>query len=76
MYFAKSLGIFTADLQRARPSFFSVPQLGVQFQQGVHYKLPPTELQLRLSIPIIGSLVRREVLKAMGLDHCRIAASK
>jgi len=75
VYFAESLDTFAADLQRARPTiFFSVPRLWVKFQQGVHHKMPPARLQLLLSIPIIGGLVRRKVLKAMGLDHCRIAA--
>ena len=74
LYFADSLDTFTADLQRARPTiFFSVPRLWVKFQQGVHHKMPPAKLARLLSIPIIGGLVRRKVLKALGLDHCRIA---
>ena len=75
LFFAESLDTFTADLQRARPTiFFSVPRLWVKFQHGVHQKLPPAKLSLLLSIPIIGGLVRRKVLKALGLDQCRIAA--
>lgn len=75
VYFAESLDTFTADLQRARPTiFFSVPRLWVKFQQGVHHKLPPAKLDRLLSLPIIGGLVRRKVLKAMGLDQCRLAA--
>ena len=75
VYFADSLDTFTADLQRARPTiFFSVPRLWLKFQQGVHHKLPPTKLDLLLSIPLISGLVRRKVLKALGLDQCRIAA--
>ena len=75
LYFADSLDTFAADLQRARPTiFFSVPRLWVKFQQGVHHKLPPAKLNRLLSIPIVGALVRRKVLKALGLDQCRIAA--
>lgn len=75
LYFAESLDTFTSDLQRARPTiFFSVPRLWVKFQQGVHHKLPAAKLSKLLSIPIIGGLVRRKVLKALGLDQCRIAA--
>lgn len=75
VYFAESLDTFAADLQRARPTiFFSVPRLWVKFQQGVQKKLPPAKLNLLLSIPVIGGLVRRKVLKALGLDQCRIAA--
>lgn len=75
LFFAESLDTFTADLQRARPTiFFSVPRLWVKFQHGVHHKLPAAKLNRLLSIPIIGGLVRRKVLKALGLDQCRIAA--
>lgn len=75
LYFAESLDTFTTDLQRARPTiFFSVPRLWVKFQQGVHHKMPAAKLSKLLSIPIIGGLVRRKVLKALGLDQCRIAA--
>ena len=75
VYFADSLDTFTADLQRARPTiFFSVPRLWVKFQQGVHQKLPAAKLNLLLSIPVVGGLVRRKLLKALGLDQCRFAA--
>ena len=75
VYFADSLDTFAADLQRARPTiFFSVPRLWVKFQQGVHHKMPPAKLGRLLSIPILGAIVRRKVLKALGLDQCRIAA--
>jgi len=76
VYFADSLDTFAADMQRARPTiFFSVPRLWVKFQQGVHHKLPPAKLDRLLSIPIVGGLVRRKVLKALGLDRCWVAAA-
>ncbi len=75
IYFAESLETFTADVQRARPTiFFSVPRLWVKFQHGVHAKLPPRKLGLLLAIPLVGGLIRRKVLAALGLDHCRVAA--
>ncbi len=75
LYFAESLDTFTADIQRARPTiFFSVPRLWLKFQQGVHHKMAPALLDRLLSIPIVSTLVRRKVLKALGLDQCRIAA--
>lgn len=75
IFFAESLDTFVADLQRARPTvFFSVPRLWVKFQQGVHAKLPADKLKRLLGIPIIGGLVRRKILKGLGLDQCRIAA--
>ena len=75
VFFAESLDTFAADLQRARPTaFFSVPRLWVKFQQGVHAKMPPEKLQRMLRLPIIGSIVRKKVLKALGLDACTFAA--
>src|SRR5512139_4173144 len=75
VYFAESLDTFTADLQRARPTvFFSVPRLWVKFQQGVQAKMPPAKLNRLLKIPILGGIVRRKVLKALGLDQCQFAA--
>ena len=75
VYFAESLETFTQDLQRARPTvFFSVPRLWVKFQQGVNAKMPPAKLQRLLRIPILGGIVRKKVLGALGLDKCVLAA--
>ncbi len=75
IFFAESLDTFLADLQRARPTiFFSVPRLWVKFQQGIHSKIPAPKLQRLLGLPLIGSLVRKKILKGLGLDQCRIAA--
>ena len=75
VYFAESLETFTADLQRARPTvFFSVPRLWVKFQQAVNVKMPPAKLDRLLKLPIIGGVVRRKILKTLGLDQCQFAA--
>jgi len=75
VYFAESLDTFTVDLQRAQPTvFFSVPRLWVKFQQGINHKMPPAKLDRLLKLPIIGGLVRKKVLKALGLDKCTFAA--
>jgi long-chain acyl-CoA synthetase len=75
IFFAESLDTFIQDLQRARPTiFFSVPRLWVKFQQGVHAKMPAKKLQRLLGLPLIGALVRRKILKGLGLDQCRVAA--
>ena len=75
VFFAEALDTFVQDLQRARPTvFFSVPRLWVKFQQGVHSKMPAKKLKTLLSIPILGGIVRRKILKGLGLDQCRIAA--
>ncbi len=75
VYFAESLETFTTDLQRARPTvFFSVPRLWVKFQQGINAKMPPKKLNRLLGIPILGGIVRKKILTALGLQECQFAA--
>ncbi len=75
IYFAESLDTFTSDLQRARPTvFFSVPRLWVKFQQGIGAKMPPKKLDTMLKIPILGGIVRKKILTALGLQECVFAA--
>jgi long-subunit acyl-CoA synthetase (AMP-forming) len=76
LFFAESLDTFLADLQRARPTLFiSVPRLWLKFQQGVFAKMPPAKLDRLLGIPILGGIVRRKVLKGLGLDAVKQAGS-
>jgi long-chain acyl-CoA synthetase len=76
VYFAEDLSTFLADLQRARPTFFfSVPRLWVKFQQGVLAKMPPQKLDRLLRIPLLGGIVRKKVLKQLGLDSVRFAGT-
>lgn len=76
IFFVESLDTFSRDLQVARPTFFiSVPRLWMKFQQGVFAKMPPKKLDRLLSIPFVGKLVARKVLRAMGLDQVKIAGS-
>ncbi|AXQ31124.1 AMP-binding acetyl-CoA synthetase [Solimonas sp. K1W22B-7] len=74
LFFADSLETFLDDLRRARPTvFFSVPRLWVKFQQGVSSKLPEKKLKALLRIPVVGGIVRRKVLRQLGLDSVRLA---
>jgi len=76
IFFAEAVDTFLADLRRARPTtFISVPRLWLKFQQGVFARMPPAKLDRLLAIPIVGKLVARKVLKGLGLDAVRYAAS-
>lgn len=76
IFFADSLDTFVADLKRARPTVFhSVPRLWLKFQLGVFEKLPEKRLARLLKLPIIGSIVRKQVLKNLGLDSAHMAIS-
>jgi long-chain acyl-CoA synthetase len=74
IYFAWSLDSFVEDLQRARPTvFFSVPRLWTRFYQGVCEKLPPKKQAVLLRIPLVSTLVKRKILRQLGLQHAKIA---
>jgi long-chain acyl-CoA synthetase len=76
LYFAESLDTFAEDLRRARPTLFiSVPRLWLKFQHGVFAKMPGEKLDRLLKIPLLSTLVRKKVLKGLGLDACRFAGS-
>lgn len=74
LYFANSLDTFQEDLQRARPTlFFSVPRLWMKFYLGVNARLPLKKQKILFRIPVLGSMVKKKVLRQLGLDHCRAA---
>jgi long-chain acyl-CoA synthetase len=76
LFFAESLKTFATDLQRCRPTLFlSVPRLWTKFQVAVNAKLPPKKLNMLLKIPIISMIVKKKVVKTLGLDQCRFAGS-
>jgi long-chain acyl-CoA synthetase len=76
LYFAESLETFAQDLRHARPTLFgSVPRLWKRFQLGVLDKIEQDKLDRLLRIPVVGGLVRRRILKQLGLDRCRWFAS-
>lgn len=74
LFFVETLDTFAQDLQRARPTnFISVPRLWVKFQQGVLAKVPQKKLDRLFSIPIVSRLVKKKILKGLGLDQARFA---
>jgi long-subunit acyl-CoA synthetase (AMP-forming) len=76
VFFAESLETFLDDLKRARPTVFhSVPRLWLKFQLGVLSKMPQKKLDRLLKIPVVGGIVRRKILRNLGLDSARLAIS-
>jgi long-chain acyl-CoA synthetase len=76
VYFAESLDTFVEDLQRARPTIFaSVPRLWLKFQLGVFARVPRKRLERLLRVPILSRIVKRKVLRGLGLDSVRFAGS-
>src|SRR5690554_5496348 len=76
LFFAESLDTFVDDMKRAQPTLFlSVPRLWVRFQQGVLQKLPQKKLNKLLKIPVVSKLIRKKILKGLGLDKVKLAGS-
>lgn len=76
IFFAESLDTFAEDMKRARPTFFfSVPRLWLKFKENILQRIPNPKLQLLLHIPVLGKIIRRKILSALGLQDCRIVAS-
>lgn len=76
LYFVDNLSTFLADILRCEPTIFiSVPRLWVQFQSGVHRKMPPEKLDRLLKLPFIGKRVARKVREGLGLGSCRLVGS-
>jgi len=76
VFYADSLATFVADLNRCRPTIFmSVPRLWTKFNQGVLTKMPEKKLNFLMKIPILGYIVKRKILKGLGLDLVRVAGS-
>jgi long-chain acyl-CoA synthetase len=76
LYFVESLATFAEDLRRARPTLFaSVPRLWQKLQQGVLERVPQAKLSRLLKVPVLRSLVRRKILRGLGLDQARYCVS-
>lgn len=74
VFFCNNQSSFIADVQRARPTiFFSVPRLWTKFRQAIDEKLPPARQRMLLALPLLSRLLKRKILRGLGLDRARIA---
>lgn len=74
VFFMEDISTFTADMQRARPTFFlSVPRLWTKFRQAVLAEIPSDKLTSMLSDPAQVQAARKSILQNLGLDACRLA---
>jgi long-chain acyl-CoA synthetase len=75
IYFTENQETFLTDLERARATiFFSVPRLFSRFRQKVFEKLPEKKLNWMLALPLAGAILRKKILKRLGLNHARVVA--
>ncbi|NOS91035.1 MAG: AMP-binding protein [Cyclobacteriaceae bacterium] len=68
--FAESLETFPKNLFETQPhSFFAVPRIWAKFREKILEKMPQKKLSRLLSIPIIGSIVKKSIRKKLGLSR-------
>ncbi len=71
--FAESIDTFVNNLQDVQPNiFFAVPRIWSKFQSGVFAKLPQKKLDKLLKIPILSSIIKNKIRKALGLGKVEI----
>ena len=76
VYFAESLDTFVHDLKTARPTLFlAVPRIWTKFRQGVFEKVPKEKLDRLLGIPLVNRIIKRKILRNLGLQYVKFAGS-
>ena len=69
--FIESLDKFVDNLKKIKPTFFTaVPRIWGVFKQKIEQKLPPKKLNFLLKIPFISTLIKKKIIKELGLDVC------
>ncbi|MCF6361644.1 MAG: AMP-binding protein [Cyclobacteriaceae bacterium] len=68
--FPESLESFASDLAATQPHmFFAVPRIWAKFQEAILNKMPQKKLDRLLGIPIIGGIVKKKIVKKLGLSE-------
>lgn len=68
--FPESLTTFAADLAATQPHFFfAVPRIWSKFQEKILEKMPQKKLDKLLGLPIIGGIVKKKIIKKLGLSE-------
>ena len=71
--FAESAEKFQENLRGEKPTIFGgVPRIFAKFQEGVLKKLPQSKLDRLLALPGIDILVKRSIIRKLGLAHAPV----
>lgn len=74
--FTESIETFSKNLSEVQPSvFFGVPRIYTKFQLGILSKFSQKKLDIFLSIPLISSLIKKKLKKALGLSNAKVVIS-
>jgi long-chain acyl-CoA synthetase len=76
IHFLENIDKLAEQLAQVAPTrFFAVPLVYGRIQAGVLKKLPQEKLEKIMRIPILRGLIRRKILKGIGLHNARICVS-
>lgn len=76
VYFLESLEKLPETLAHVRPTrFYGVPLVYSRIQAGILKKLPQHKLDFLLRIPVVSGLIKRKILKGLGLDRSWLTIS-
>jgi long-chain acyl-CoA synthetase len=71
--FTESIQKFQENLQHEQPTIFGgVPRIFAKFQEGVLKKIPQRKLDRLLALPGINILVKRAIIKKLGLNRAPV----
>lgn len=74
--FPESLATFATELEATQPHlFFSVPRVWAKFQEKVLEKMPQNKLTRLLKLPVIGTLVKKKIVRKLGLAEAQYIVS-
>jgi len=74
--FAESLDTFAQNIRETQPtSIFAVPRIWTKFYHGVVAQMGAKKLDRMLSIPIVSTMVKKKIKKALGLGSVQVAAT-
>lgn len=74
--FPETLATFAADLEATKPHFFfAVPRIWSKFQEKILEVMPQKKLDMMLSIPILGGIVKKKIVAKLGLTEAKYMCS-
>jgi len=74
--FSESLNSFADNLMDTQPhTFFAVPRLWAKFREKILEKMPQKKLDTLLSLPLVGSIVKKKIRKKLGLSRATLIFS-
>lgn len=76
VFFVERLETFARDLRVAQPTiFFAVPRIWTKFQNGVSEQLSPNMFNTLMRLPILSRVLKKAILKKLGLHKVRLCLS-